>query len=241
MKVCIHCHTEYLDEYDECSDCKGPLIKMSESKRSMLDKLKHPVKLTGLKDMKEIELLEALLSIENIKYFVVDPENTELGEEGFREIYVEENRLERTLPILEKFQFRIEELRDFAEKKSRMIKPALLVTVGKDIRANPYELVSFLEDRHISCCCETEQDFVMGRNIALNGIMSGKNVSLSDIYVDEMYLPEARNAVEEFLEHQYDDKDDDKDDVCELTDEAELEEEELPAGSLRNWLGKFLK
>ena len=245
MKVCMHCLTEYLDEYNYCSDCKGPLTKMSESKKRMLYKIKNPAKLTSLENIKETELLETLLSIENINCFVVDSEKTEWGEKGSQEIFVEESKLERALLVLEEFQLRIKELRDFAEKKSRMIKPSLLVTVGKEIQVNPWELACFLEERHIKCCYETVQDFVMGWGVVVNGIRSGKNVSLSDFYVDEMYLSEAQNAVEDFLKYQNDIEDNAGDDEesyeSEMTGDAELEDEEPLSGNLLNWFGKLLK
>lgn len=224
MKLCLKCLTEYRDDCESCSDCGGPLTAMREAEVRMRNKMKHPIKLITLEDTKEKELLKALLSEQNIIYYALQGESTDgLEEHDTEDIYVEENRLEYALPIVDSFQRDLVSIREFAEAKARMIKPVLLFTLEVGEGVNGWDLVCFLEERNIQSCCETERYYEAGARTASYGSMCGGMVIKEHIFVDERYLEEAMGAAEEFFEEKRLQKERDK--MSENTDEGDEEEE----------------
>lgn len=201
MKVCLNCFTIFDDAAEGCSVCGGKLGVMSRSMTKMRDKLKHPIWLAAVENFEQKERLDALLSdCYTTSYGVWDDHLWGSEEEAHPiNIYVEQKRVELARAALEEFQSDLEASKECARARSLMIKPALVIILDREQGIDAAELVSCLEEHHISSYCETEKIYEASKYTAILGRISGHTVIKDRIFVEEVHFNEAKEAIDEFL------------------------------------------
>lgn len=174
---------------------------MSHSMTKMRDKLKHPIWLAAVENFEEKERLDALLSdCYTTSYGVWDDHLWESEEEAHPiNIYVEQKRLELAQTALEEFQSDLEASKECARARSLMVKPVLAITLDRERGIDAGELVCFLEEHHINSYCETEKIYEASKYTAILGRISGHTVIKDRIFVEEVHLNEAKEAIDKFL------------------------------------------